>query len=201
VVLRFLTFNAGTFVLAAASATVIAGLLSTDRIVLTIRHRIAVQFLHRAMAVLTIVFLVTHVVLLIGAGYVHLSDSVVPFLVPHRTFYIGLGTVAADLLILIAVTGALRSRFARSRAAWAWRIVHSVAYLAWPLAIAHGLLSGRPFNGLVVWANVIGLIAIGSALLVRLLAAPRVGSPPAGLPSEPDSQPGTAANVPGRRRS
>jgi hypothetical protein len=201
VVLRFLTYYAGAFALVAASVTVLVGLTSTNRIVLTVRYRLAAQFIHRAMAVLTIVFLVTHIVLQIDAGHVHVIDSVVPFLASRRTFYVGLGTVAADLLILVAATGALRSRFARGQAAWAWRIVHSVAYLAWPLAIAHGLLVGPPPSGFVAWTYGIGVLAVGGALLVRLLAAPQVGSPLAGIPSEPDGQARTAASVPGRRRS
>ena len=41
-------------------------------------------------------FLIIHIVTEILAQRVHVLDSVIPFLSPFRTFYIGLGTIASD---------------------------------------------------------------------------------------------------------
>jgi sulfoxide reductase heme-binding subunit YedZ len=54
-------------------------------------------------------------------------------------------------LAVVALTGALRGRLAGSaRAARWWRPVHALAYLAWPLSIAHGLFSGT--DSMTWWA-------------------------------------------------
>lgn len=166
---HFLTFYAGVFALVAATTAVAFGLVASDRFVASISHRLAAQALHRLFSVLTIVFLITHIVLEIAAGRSAPADSVVPFLARGRTLDIGLGTVASDLLILIAVTGYLRGRFARGGPPWLWRAVHAIAYLAWPLSIAHGLLAGREAKDWVVWSYLISLLMVGLALLARLV--------------------------------
>ena len=45
-------------------------------------------------------------------------DAFVPFLSPFRTFYIGLGTIASDLVLLLVITGILRKRFTANGNAW-----------------------------------------------------------------------------------
>jgi hypothetical protein len=88
-------------------------------------------------------FLVIHIISEVIAGRAQAGDAVVPFAGHPRTLYLGLGTLAADLFVLILVTGIMRGRFAAIRPPWAWRALHAAAYLAWPLAILHGLLDGR----------------------------------------------------------
>jgi hypothetical protein len=97
-------------------------------------------------------FLLIHIITEIIAGRSQAADAVVPFLDHGRTLYLGLGTVASDLFLLILVTGILRARFATVRPTWAWRALHSVAYLAWVMGILHGLLAGRPAKPYVDWS-------------------------------------------------
>ena len=114
--------------------------------------RIAAQAAHRAVSFAAVAFLAVHITVEVLAGRSRPSDAVVPFLDPGRTFYLGLGTVAADLLVVTVVTGLLRGRFARARPAWLWRALHAAAYLCWPLAIVHGLLAGRTAKPYVDWS-------------------------------------------------
>jgi hypothetical protein len=99
-------------------------------------------------------------------------DTVVPFLASGRTLYLGLGTLASDLVLLIVFTGVARRKFA-TRWTATWRAVHVTAYLGWPLAILHGLLSGRSAKPYVDWSYGACAAAVALVLLIRLVARTR----------------------------
>ena len=82
---------------------------------------------------LVVGFLASHVLLEMLAHRSDAIDAVVPFLASGRTLYLGLGTLASDLILLVALTGVARGRFAEHWTA-TWRGVHVIAYLAWPMA-------------------------------------------------------------------
>src|SRR6516164_5855602 len=108
---RFMLYYAGVFTLIALCASVGLGLVATDRMILNPGHRIFVQSAHRAASFGALAFLVIHIVTEILAQRVHALDAFVPFLSPFRTFYIGLGTIASDLILLLVITGIMRKRF------------------------------------------------------------------------------------------
>jgi DMSO/TMAO reductase YedYZ heme-binding membrane subunit len=172
---HFLLIYAGVFALVALTASVGAGLAAADRVVMSPGGRIAAQAAHRAVSFAAVAFLAVHITVEVIAGRSRPSDALVPFLHPGRTFYLGLGTVASDLLIVVVVTGLLRGRFARVRPAWLWRALHAVAYLCWPLAIMHGLLAGRTAKPYVDWSYGACVAAVALALVFRIAAGPRLG--------------------------
>src|SRR5690242_13750204 len=59
----FLEYYAGVFTLVSLSITVMVGLVATDRMVLTIRHRILLQAAHRGTALASLAFLGIHIAL------------------------------------------------------------------------------------------------------------------------------------------
>src|SRR6202011_43982 len=128
---RFLLFYSGVFALVALTAAVGAGLLAAGKIALSPGHRVAAQAVHRAVSLVALAALATHIVLEITASKAGPADACVPFLAHGRTFYMGVGTIASDLLVLIIATGIVRRRFAAGRVPWAWRALHVTAYLAW----------------------------------------------------------------------
>jgi hypothetical protein len=169
---RFVDFYAGVFALVALSVSVMVGLLATDRMVLLARHRLHAQAVHRAAAFTAVAMLVTHVlsqVLRDRAGI----DVFVPFAGVGPGFGLGLGTVACYLLIVVIGTGVARGRFAASTRPWLWRGLHGAAYVAWPLAIAHGLTSGRTPAGWVTTSYGLCLAAVAFAVIVRFLPRSR----------------------------
>jgi len=172
-IMHFLLFYGGVFALIGLTAAVGVGLLASDRIVMTPSGRIIAQAVHRAVSFGAVGFLIIHIVTEMIAGRSQPADAVVPFLDQGRTLYLGLGTVASDLFLLILVTGILRARFATVRPTWAWRALHSAAYLAWVLGIVHGLLAGRTAKPYVDWSYGACVAAVGLALIVRLLAVSR----------------------------
>lgn len=169
---RFMLSYSGVFALIALTAAVAAGLVATDNIVMAPAGRVVSQAVHRALSLAAVGFLVTHVLLEILAHRSRAIDAVVPFLASGRTLYLGLGTLASDLVLLIVVTGVARRRFAAHWPA-TWRVIHVGAYLGWPLAIMHGLLGGRPAKPYVDWSYGACLAAVALALVIRLVSATR----------------------------
>jgi methionine sulfoxide reductase heme-binding subunit len=96
--------------------------------------------LHRNASLLAFVFTVIHVVTTIADGYVHIRivDAFIPFLSSYRPLWLGLGTIASDLMIALIATSLLRSRLSHRT----WQAVHWTAYACWPVALLHGLGTG-----------------------------------------------------------
>ncbi len=172
---RFMLFYSGVFALIALTAAVGVGLLATDRLVMSPEHRIMAQGAHRMISLVAVSALANHVMLEIVAHRVRLIDGFVPFLAARRTFFMGLGTVASDLLILVIITGLVRARFASGSHPWVWRMLHGSAYVVWLLGVVHGLLAGRSAKPYVDWSyGACGaLILLGLTMRVVLQARGR----------------------------
>jgi hypothetical protein len=191
---RFLLYYSGVFALLALTAAVAAGLLATDRTVMSPDHRILAQALHRIASLVGISALANHIMLEVLAHRARVIDGFVPFLAARNAFYMGLGTLASDLLIVIAVTGLLRRRFTSRRLVW--RALHATAYAAWPLAILHGLLAGRSAKPYVDWSYGGCLAAVGLALVLRCVMTVRGRNAALGFPARASSS-SLTANRPG----
>jgi DMSO/TMAO reductase YedYZ heme-binding membrane subunit len=165
---HFMLFYAGVFALIGLSASVGLGLVATDRMFLNPGHRVFIQSAHRAASFGAVTFLIIHIITEILAQRVHLLDAVIPFLSPFRTFYIGLGTIASDLVILLVITGILRGRFNASGKAWRWRAIHYTSYASFVFGVWHGLLAGRPGKPYVDWSYgfLIAVVLLGLAVRV-----------------------------------
>jgi DMSO/TMAO reductase YedYZ heme-binding membrane subunit len=180
---HFMLFYAGVFALIGLTASVGVGLLATDRIVMSPGHRVMAQAVHRAVSFGALAFLIIHIVTEILAQRVHVIDAFIPFLSPFRTFYIGLGTIASDLILLIVVTSIWRRRFTARGKAWSWRAIHYGAYVAFVFGVMHGLLGGRAAKPYVDWSYGFAIAFTALGLVVRFLAISlrskhRVSAPP-----------------------
>ena len=74
-----------------------------------------------------------------------LVDFVLPFDASYRPLWMGLGTLGLDLMAAVFVTSLLRQRIGVR----AWRAVHWLAYLSWPVALGHTLGTGTDRSTLV----------------------------------------------------
>jgi methionine sulfoxide reductase heme-binding subunit len=101
----------------------------------------AVTSLHRNLSLLGLAFIVVHVLTAVLDGYVRipLVSAVIPFASGYERFWLGLGAVALDLIIAVILTSLVRGRLPRR---W-WRPVHLLAYVSWPVALAHCLGAGE----------------------------------------------------------
>ncbi|SEF46389.1 hypothetical protein SAMN04489712_101102 [Thermomonospora echinospora] len=186
---RFLAFYAGVFSLIAMSAAVVSGLIATERMILRIGHRVLAQAVHRASALVGFTFLVSHFLVKVLGGQAAPAQIVVPYAGP-----VGLGAIAFDLFLIVVITGLLRPRFASAARPWMWRMFHVTAYVAWPVAITHGLTAGRPAANWVVLSYLLCVLGVAMAAFTRLLVTVKPRSVPRGAP---DTMP--AATVAGQR--
>jgi DMSO/TMAO reductase YedYZ heme-binding membrane subunit len=191
---HFMLFYAGVFALIGLCASVALGLVATDRMFLNPGHRVFIQSAHRAASFGAVTFLIIHITTEILAQRVHALDSVIPFLSPFRTFYIGLGTIASDLIILLVITGILRGRFNANGKAWRWRAIHYASYLSFVFGVWHGLLAGRPGKPYVDWSYGLLIAFVLLGLAVRVFSNSL--KPKESLSAPPVDQSATSASAP-----
>jgi methionine sulfoxide reductase heme-binding subunit len=171
----YLTRGSGVVALLLLTAAVILGVVNALRWRGERWPRFAVNAAHRNLTLLSIVFVVIHVVTTVADGYapIGLKDAVVPFLSPYRPLWLGLGAVAFDLLLALAVTSLLR----RSVPARVWRGLHWLAYAAWPIALVHALGTGS--DARTGWFETLGVVCLAAVALAALARAALGGGLPA----------------------
>ena len=161
--------SAGLVSLVLLTIVMVLGVLAMGRTQRWLSARVVVQGLHRELPLVAGVLLVVHVVAAVIDSFVPLSplDVVVPFVAGYRPVWIGLGTLALDLLVVLVVTSLLRTRLGHRT----WRLVHWSAYALWPLAAVHALGSGSDMHAQTV--HRLGLVCVAAVLVAvgwRLLA-------------------------------
>jgi methionine sulfoxide reductase heme-binding subunit len=138
--LWYLTRASGLVSLILLTATVVLGIVASVGWTGTRWPRFLSQAVHRNLSLFCLALIGVHVVSTVGDGYVPIGvvDAVIPFRSPYRPMWVGLGALAFDMLLAVAITSALRRRIGVA----AWRGVHWLAYACWPVAAIHGLGSG-----------------------------------------------------------
>ena len=191
---RFMLYYAGVFALIGLTTSVAVGLVATDRIFMKPGHRVMAQSVHRAVSFGTLAFLVIHITTEILAQRSHVIDGFIPFLSPYRTFYIGLGTIAADLIVLLVVTSIIRKRFTGHGKAWRWRAIHYGSYVAFVFGVLHGLLGGRAGKPYVDWSYGFAIALTALAVAIRFLATSL--RPKESLSTSPTASPAGSGSSP-----
>ena len=104
--LWYLTRATGLVSLILLSATVVLGTVASVGWTSDRWPRFLSQSLHRNLSLLCVVLIGVHVVTTVGDGYVPigLADAVIPFRSPYRPIWVGLGAVAFDMLLAVAIT-------------------------------------------------------------------------------------------------
>ena len=116
--------------------------------------------LHRWLSLGMVAFLGVHITTAIAETYVSIDwiSALVPFTSAYSTAWVGLGTLAFDLVLAVVATSLLRQRIPERL----WRRVHWGAYAMWPIALVHGLMlatSAEP----ILTAITIACGAVGAA--------------------------------------
>src|SRR6202030_3577876 len=138
--LWYATRASGVMALVLLTATVVLGVAGTARFATPRWPRVITARLHRNLSLLAVAVVAAHVLTteLDPFAPVGLVSAIVPFASPYRTLWLGLGTVAFDMLLAVVVTSLLRARLGYR----AWRAVHWLGYACWPVALWHGLGTG-----------------------------------------------------------
>ncbi|MEU8772412.1 ferric reductase-like transmembrane domain-containing protein [Streptomyces sp. NPDC048606] len=136
---EFLDEMAGVFALVSLSLSVMLGLATVFRDVLTPGRRQLAQTLHRAAGLIGVGFLLVHIGVKVAGERIAATDA----LLGTGDLLVDLGTLAAQLFVLALVTGLWRGVFATRRWIRPFRILHGLAYAAWLAGLVHGLGAGR----------------------------------------------------------
>ncbi|HYW24943.1 MAG TPA: ferric reductase-like transmembrane domain-containing protein [Terriglobales bacterium] len=169
--LWYTTRGAGAVSLLLLSAVVTLGVLTAARFEAPGWPRFVTAALHRNLSLTALVFLALHVLTAVTDPFAHLglTVAIVPFTSWYRPLWVGLGTIAVELVVAVAVTSLLRRRLGHA----AWRAVHWLAYAAWPVALVHGVGAGT--DGTSDWMVAIDVFSAGAVLtaVAGRLFAPR----------------------------
>lgn len=111
---------------------------------------------------MSVVFLAIHVLTSILDTYVHIGwwAIVVPFTSPYSRFWVGVGTVALDLMVAVFISSLLRSRLKPGT----WRGLHWLAYCCWPISLIHTF-------GLGTDAGELWVMGLGTACVLSVVVA------------------------------
>ena len=158
----------GVVALVVFTLSIVLGILSRSGRPLGGLGRFGLSEVHRTAALTGVGLIAVHVVSLFFDPYAQLDlvDLVVPFLGSYRPFWLGLGTVAIDLLAVITVVSLLRARVGPRL----FRAVHWLTYALWPIALLHALGTGTDAGSL--WMDAVAVLccgAVAAAITWRLL--------------------------------
>lgn len=158
--LWYATRATGLVTLILLTAAMVLGILNAGRFASRAWPRFVVQGLHRNLSLLALACLALHVATTVIDTYtsIGLQDAFLPFLSTYKRWWLGLGAIAADLMIVLAITSLLRG-WIRHRV---WRVIHWVGYLCWPVAVAHGLGIGTDHG--TVWVLALTCCCIGAVI-------------------------------------
>jgi len=166
----YLTRATGLVAMILLSATVVLGIVASVGWTTERWPRFLSQALHRNLSLFCLVLVVVHVVTTVADGFVPISlvQMVVPFGTAYRPLWVGLGALAFDLMLAVALTSAFRRRLGLR----AWRGVHWLAYVCWPIALLHGLGTGSDSRiGGAQFVYVLCVLAVVAAGAWRLAVA------------------------------
>jgi sulfoxide reductase heme-binding subunit YedZ len=148
----------GVVALVLLTATVILGIAGTARFAAPGLPRVVTAGLHRNISLLVLALVALHVLTTIADGYapIGFAAAVIPFDSAYRPLWLGLGAVAFDMLLAVAVTSLLRDRLSYR----GWRCVHWLAYACWPVALWHSLGTGT--DSTVPWLLALDALCVAS---------------------------------------
>ena len=170
--LWYLARATGIMSLLLLTAVTALGIMTATRIGGRAVPRFAVAEVHRRIALMTMIFLAIHIAATVLDTYVHIGvlAAIIPFTSSYKTLWVALGSVAFDLLLAVTISSLIRQRLSHA----AWRTIHWLSYLAWPIALVHVVFIGTDVRFGWMDLVVLGCIAVvGASIGWRLWAHPR----------------------------
>ncbi len=165
--LWYATRGLGAATLIVLTLTVVLGIVTATRWFGRWTPAFVTADLHRNLSLLGLALVIAHVVTTVLDPFAHISvrDVIVPFGASYRPVWLGLGVVAAEIMVAVIVTSLLRDRVGPV----AWRLIHWAAYGSWPLAVVHGLGTGSDARApWLIWVTVSCVAAVALAILSRI---------------------------------
>jgi sulfoxide reductase heme-binding subunit YedZ len=159
--LWYATRGSGAMTLVLLTASVVLGIGEVRRWQPVGAPRFAIAALHRTISLLALVLLTVHIAttLLDPFPRIGVLNAGVPFVTDYRPLWMGLGTLASDILVALVLTSLVRRRLGYR----VWRGLHWAAYSCWPVAVLHGLGSGSDTK--TTWMLALTLACVGTVVV------------------------------------
>lgn len=164
----------GIVALGLLTLSVVAGLVLKTRPFGRLVKGATAMEIHRSLSIAALASIVIHGVALVMDRFVEIrwTDLLIPFGASYRPLWTGMGVVAAELMLLIAVSFRLRKRIGVPM----WRRLHYLSYATFALAVLHGIFGGTDTQHRwmqTFYVAVIALVAGATAFRVVSPAPPR----------------------------
>jgi len=174
--LWYITRASGIMALLLLTVTMVLGLVTTNRPRARNWPGFAQQEIHRRVSILAVIFVAIHVLTSVLDTFVSISwlAIVVPFTSSYRSFWVSVGAVSLDLMLAVFVSSLLRPHIRPGT----WRALHWLAYLSWPIALAHTFGMGTDAGE--SWVIALGVacgVAVAAALAWRFRVSARTITP------------------------
>jgi len=170
--LWFLNRGTGVVLMALLTASTTLGILATRGRAGRGVPRFATQALHRNLALLSLTLLVAHVATAVLDTFVDIRwwQALLPWWgASYEAWWLGLGTLSLDLLIVVTLSSLVRDRLGRR----GWRIAHQLSYAAWVSGVVHGIGIGTDLRDGAPWAV---WTTVGCVAVVVMAGVVRLGS-------------------------
>ena len=163
----YLTRGTGAAALVLLTASLVIGAAHTLRWRGRRMPRFVVDDLHRVISLLALALVTAHVLTSVLDSFapVRITDAFVPFAGVYRPTWLGLGAIAFDFMLVLAISSAFRAKLGYRT----WRAIHWLAWACWPPALMHALGTGSDVKR--GWMLALGLgcaaavaIAVGARL-------------------------------------
>ena len=155
-----LSRGAGVAALVAFTVSLVLGVVTRSGRAALGLGRFGLTEVHRTAALTGVGLVVVHLVTLLFDPYAQLRlvDLVLPFLGSYRPLWLGLGTLAVDILGVVTVVSLLRHRVGPR----VFKAVHWATYALWPVALVHALGTGT--DAATLWLDGIALACVGAVV-------------------------------------
>lgn len=141
--------------------SVVWGLVMSTKISRLIAPQL-IYGLHEFLAILALMFVALHSFVLLGDRYFdfNIFHLVIPFTSPYEPLWTGLGTIAFYLSLIVTASFYVRKQIGHKL----WRTMHYITFLAYALALGHGLMAGTDSD-----TAVMQLVYLSTGLTVLFL--------------------------------
>lgn len=163
--LWYLNRGSGVALLLVLTIALCLGILSARAGRSRLVPRFLSQQLHRNLGVLALVLVIGHAATAILDSYVDIRwwQALSPVGATYKPLWLGLGSLAFDVMLLVVLTSLLRERLGHR----AWHLIHLLGYLSWPIAMAHSMGIGT--DARATWGREVGLGCLAAVVLAGVL--------------------------------
>lgn len=165
----YLSRSSGIASFVALTASMVLGLLVSTKAGDPHLPRPLTFDMHAFLSVLSLTLIGVHAASLMFDGFLRFSaaDVLIPFVSPYRTFWTGIGIIAAWLAAIVTASFWARKRLGQKN----WRRLHYATVAAYLMGLGHGFAAGTDSQlAVVFWMYVISAAMVAALLAYRLVA-------------------------------